>query len=176
MLPFLFSSARILCSLQFLLLSLFALFSCFSFPSAFSVYSWLKSILLLDCSFLLPHSLDLLPLSVGIPLLCIIITVMLHREVATCFLMNWVLVLFEQSLFLLLWDFPWNWFLRQLIGNVGSQILSASTYFPVESSYQSDYFSAIDLRPPDPMISIHIVRVSSMTFTHAIRAVFSLIC
>lgn len=158
MLPLLYRLARLPCSLQFLLLSL-----CSFFFSAFFVYS-----------FLLPSSLDLLPLSAGIPSLCVIITITLHREVATCFLTNWVSILFEWSLFLLLQDFPWNWFLHQLIGHAGSQALFALAYFLVESGHPSDCFSAVDLGPPDPTVSVHITQVSSMTFTCAMRAVFSL--
>lgn len=174
MLPLLCRLARVLCSLQFFCFSL-SPSSLFLLTHAFSVYSWLKANLLPNYSFLFLGSLDLLPLSARIPLLCIIITVMLHREVATCFLMNWVSVLFRQSLFLLLLDFPRNWFLCQLIDHAGSQILSTLAYFPVKSGHPSDCFSAIDLGPPDPMVSIHIARVSSMTFTRAMWVVFSLI-
>lgn len=94
---------------------------------------------------------------------------------ATCFLTNWVLVLFERLLFPLLQDRSRNYSLCQLIGHAGSQILSASAYFPVESGHPSDCFSAVDLGPQDPMVSVHIAQVSSMTFTCAMRAVFSLI-
>lgn len=140
-----------------------------------SIYSWLKANLVPNCSLPLPGSFSLLPLSTGILLLCIIINVMLHREVATCFLMNWVSVLFEWLLFPLLQDFPWNWFLFQLISHAGSQISYDSASFLIKSSHPSDYFFVVDLEPPDPMVSIHIRWVSSMTFTLMMWVVFSLI-
>lgn len=110
------------------------------------------------------------------PALCHHHYVTLHREMATYFFMNWVSVLFERSLFPLLQDCLRNWFLCQLIGHAGLQISYDSTYFPIESGHPSDHFSAVDLEPPDPMVSVHIGQVSSMPFTRPMWVVFSLIC
>ena len=67
---YLFSAGQLGFSIfYFLLLPLY-----FCSPLLF-VYSWLKASLLFDCSFPLPSSLDRLSLSVGIPLLDVIITV-----------------------------------------------------------------------------------------------------
>ena len=80
MLPLLCRLAQLLCYMQFTSFSILV-------PPAL-VCLWLKANLIPDYSFLLPSSLDLLPLPARIPLLCVKITVTLHREVATYFLMN----------------------------------------------------------------------------------------
>jgi len=100
--------------------------------------------------------------------------------VATCFVMKWVSVLLD--------------IFKTTVYSVNSKnacetrpsanASSTSDFKPyttlyvylVRSSHPSRHISTVNLEPLDPMVSVHIGRVTNMIFTHLMWVVLSLFC
>ena len=103
---------------------------------------------------------------------------MLHRKVATCFITNWVSVLldvFETTIYSVNSK---NAHETRPSANASStsdfKSYTTLPIDPIKSGHPSERVSAVDLEPPNPMIIVHIGRISNMMFTHPMWAVFSL--
>ena len=101
-----------------------------------------------------------------------------HREVATYFVTNWVSFLLDVFKTTVYSINSKNARETRLLANASSmsdfKSYTTLLVYLVKSGHPSERISVVDLEPPDPTVIVHIKRISNMTFTCLMWAVFSL--